>query len=173
MHGVHSTNSNLSPALITAVRRVLRPFIKLMLAKGITYPFLTEMLKDLYVEVAANDFKIGDKPSTDSHLSLLTGIHRKDIKRLRHGSYADTETTPQAVSLMLARHRKAIRSLRGALELKNLSARAVNALGRHGIRTREQARQKDVLALLNGERNCGRKTLGEIAQWIEGEHGRS
>ena len=76
MHGVHSTNSNLSPALITAVRRVLRPFIKLMLAKGITYPFLTEMLKDLYVEVAANDFKIGDKPSTDSHLSLLTGIHR-------------------------------------------------------------------------------------------------
>lgn len=99
MHGVHSTNSNLSPALITAVRRVLRPFIKLMLAKGITYPFLTEMLKDLYVEVAANDFKIGDKPSTDSHLSLLTGIHRKDIKRLRHGSYAGTETTPQAVSL--------------------------------------------------------------------------
>jgi len=80
--------------------------------------------------------------------------------------------TPQAVSLMLSRHRRAIRSLRGALELNNLSARAVNALGRHGIRTREQARQKDVLALLDGERNCGRKTLEEIAQWLEGEHGR-
>ena len=99
MHGVHSTNSASSPMLITALRRVLRPFIKLMLAKGITYPFLAEMLKDLFVEVAENDFKIEGKPSSDSHLSLLTGIHRKDIKRLRHDCRTATETIPQAVSL--------------------------------------------------------------------------
>ena len=99
MHGVHSTNSTSSPVLITALRRVLRPFIKLMLAKGMTYPFLAEMLKDLFVEVAENDFKIGGKSSSDSHLSLLTGIHRKDIKRLRHDCRADAEIIPQAVSL--------------------------------------------------------------------------
>jgi len=99
MHGVHSTNSASSPVLITALRRILRPFIKLMLAKGITYPFLAEMLKDLFVKVAENDFKIGGKPFSDSHLSLLTGIHRKDIKRLRHDCRTATETIPQAVSL--------------------------------------------------------------------------
>jgi hypothetical protein len=54
-----------------------------------------------------------------------------------------------------------------AKELNSLSARAVNVLGRHGIRTREQAHQANVLALLAGERNCGRKTMDEIARWME------
>ncbi len=74
--------------------------------------------------------------------------------------------TPQAVSLMLTRHRRALKSLRGAMELSSLSARAVNVLGRHGIRTREQARQTNLLERLDRERNCGRKTLDEIARWI-------
>ena len=74
--------------------------------------------------------------------------------------------TPQAVSLMLARHRRALKSLPGAMELSSLSARAVNVLGRHGIRTREQARQTNLLERLDRERNCGRKTLDEIARWI-------
>jgi predicted transcriptional regulator len=74
--------------------------------------------------------------------------------------------TPQAISLMLARHRRALKSLRGAMELASLSARAVNVLGRHGIRTREQARQTNLLGRLDRERNCGRKTLDEIARWV-------
>ena len=75
--------------------------------------------------------------------------------------------TPQAVSLMLTRHRRSLKSLRGAMELTALSPRAVNALGRHGIRTREQARQARVLERLADERNCGRKTIDEISRWIE------
>jgi hypothetical protein len=75
--------------------------------------------------------------------------------------------TPQAVSLMLMRHRRSLKSLRGAMELSALSPRAVNALGRHGIRTREQARQANVLERLDRERNCGRKTIDEISRWIE------
>ena len=74
--------------------------------------------------------------------------------------------TPQAVSLMLMRHRRALKTLRGAMELSALSPRAVNVLGRHGIRTREQARQANVLERLANERNCGRKTLDEIERWM-------
>jgi hypothetical protein len=74
--------------------------------------------------------------------------------------------TPQAVSLMLMRHRRSLKSLRGVMKLFALSPRAVNVLGRHGIRTREQARQCDLLERLTGERNCGRKTLEEIARWL-------
>ena len=74
--------------------------------------------------------------------------------------------TPQAVSLMLTRHRRSLKSLRDAMELNSLSARAVNVLGRHGIRTRDQARRANVLERLAGERNCGRKTMDEIARWL-------
>lgn len=77
--------------------------------------------------------------------------------------------TPQAVSLMLTRHRRSLKSLRGAVELSSLSARAVNALGRHGVRTREEAQEANVLELLAGERNCGNKTIDEITRWINND----
>lgn len=99
--------------------------------------------------------------------------HRiRDIAMLRGLGYSFREiaqqlnVTPQAVSLMLARHRRALTTLKGSMELSRLSARAVNALGRHGVSTVAQAREKNVLALLSGERNCGRKTLEEIGRWM-------
>lgn len=99
----------------------------------------------------------------------------REIAMLRGLGYSYREisrplgVTPQAVSIMLSRHRRAIRSLRGAMELGNLSCRAVNALARHGIRTREEARRRDALSLLKNARNCGSKTIDEIRSWIDGD----
>jgi len=59
-------------------------------------------------------------------------------------------------------------ALAGSVELRSLSPRAVNALGRHGIRTLEQARKTDAINLRSGERNCGRKTLEDVAHWMDG-----
>lgn len=73
-----------SPAVVHALRRILRPLVRLMLAQGITYPYLTELLKGLFVEVAERDFRLEpEKPSTDSRVSLVSGVHRKDVSRLR------------------------------------------------------------------------------------------
>lgn len=99
--------------------------------------------------------------------------HRvREIATLRGLGYSfreiaeQLEVTPQAVSLMLSRHRRSLKSLKGSAELRNLSARAVNALGRHGISSRQQGREQDVLQLLRGERNCGRKTIEEVTRWL-------
>ncbi|MBS1143446.1 MAG: hypothetical protein H6R14_852 [Proteobacteria bacterium] len=54
-----------------------------MLAHEITLPMAIELLKRVFVEVAERDFRLDNKPSTDSRISLLTGVHRKDVKRLR------------------------------------------------------------------------------------------
>jgi Family of unknown function (DUF6502) len=50
---------------------------------GVTFPVLTDLLRGLYVEVALRDFLTGDRARTDSRASLLTGIHRKEVRRLR------------------------------------------------------------------------------------------
>jgi hypothetical protein len=98
----------------------------------------------------------------------------RDIATLRGLGYTyrsiagEFGVSPQAVSLMLSRHRRVLRRLKGSIELQHLSPRAVNALGRHGIRTREEAIRLNVLELLKGERNCGAKTRGEIERWIRG-----
>lgn len=71
-----------SPVLVRALKQVLRPLVRLLLAKGVTYPYLSNLLKTLYVDVAAHDFPLEGKRQTDSRLSLLTGVHRKDVRRL-------------------------------------------------------------------------------------------
>ena len=88
-----------SPALVMALRRVLRPLVKLMLARSITYPYLCDLLKALFVEVADRDFRIGSKVPTDSRVSLVTGVHRKEVNRLRQEMDPDAQTVPSVVSL--------------------------------------------------------------------------
>ncbi len=86
------------PALIRAVRRVMSPVARLLLRHQVTYPALAELLKAVYVEEATKHFGLPDRPQTQSRLSLLTGIHRKDIKRIQAEALAP-EPTPPSVSL--------------------------------------------------------------------------
>ena len=74
-----------SSMLFASIARILRPLARLMIANGITLPTAVEMLKEAYVDVASRDFPLGDAPATDTRVSLLTGVHRKDVKRLRAG----------------------------------------------------------------------------------------
>ncbi len=76
-------------SLVAALRTLLRPLVRLLLAHGITLPAFTALLKSLYVEVAEQEFPIPGKPQTDSRINLLTGVHRKDIRRLRRESPND------------------------------------------------------------------------------------
>lgn len=85
--------------LVKALKHVLYPLVRVMLAKGITYPFFSEMLKGIFVEVADREFKIDGKVQTDSRISLLSGVHRKDVRRLRQITRGPSEITPSAVSL--------------------------------------------------------------------------
>lgn len=87
------------PSLLAALRRLLAPLVKLLTAQGVTYPMLAELLKQVYVDVAARDFALGDAAPTASRVSLLTGVHRKDVKRLRAGAVPGGEAMPEIVAL--------------------------------------------------------------------------
>lgn len=72
-----------SSTLLRAVRHMLRPLVRMLIRNGITFPVLADLLRGLYVEVAANDLLTDAKARTDSRISLMTGVHRKEIRRLR------------------------------------------------------------------------------------------
>lgn len=91
------TGNTPSQALISALRSALYPLVRLMLAKGVTYPFLANLLKDVFVEVSEREFRLENKPQTDSRISLLSGVHRKDVRRLRRAP--EQNISPQVVSL--------------------------------------------------------------------------
>lgn len=72
-------------ALLLALRRMLKPLVRMLMHFGIGYPYLMELLKSVFVEVADESFPPPDgKKQTDSRVNLLTGVHRKDVRRLRH-----------------------------------------------------------------------------------------
>jgi len=85
-------------ALLAALRRLLRPLVRLLLEQNVLYGTLTALLKELYVDVAARDFPLEGKAQTDSRVSLLSGVHRKEVRRLR-GETPRADEVPQAVTL--------------------------------------------------------------------------
>lgn len=93
-----------SPALVRATRKLLRPLVKLMLSHGITYTYLADLLKGLFVEVAEQDFRLDGKPPTDSRVSLVSGVHRKDVARLRSlldsAEAIETSVVPRGAQLV-------------------------------------------------------------------------
>jgi Family of unknown function (DUF6502) len=78
-----NTKVNQNSAIFKALESALKPLVRLMLARGITYIQLTEWLKHIFVETAVREFNLPDKAINDSRISVVTGVHRKDVKRLR------------------------------------------------------------------------------------------
>ena len=85
-------------ALLAASRRLLRPLVRLMLRSGITFPVLIDVLRQLFVEVAVTDILTQPKARTDSRISLLTGVHRKEIRRYREMP-PDSMAPPEVVTI--------------------------------------------------------------------------
>lgn len=83
--------------LTKTLSAVLRPLVRLMLHRQFTYPQLATLLKAIFVEVAEEEFQTGQKRQSDSRIHLLTGLHRKDVKRLRESS-AEATLSPSIVS---------------------------------------------------------------------------
>ena len=99
MDSINAASATPPPPLVRALRRVLRPLVRLMMAQGITYPYLTELLKSIFVDVAEAEFRLDSKPPTDSRISVMTGVHRKDVSRLRTELKKTTDGIPDVVSL--------------------------------------------------------------------------
>jgi hypothetical protein len=77
--------------------RLLRPLVRLCIRSGMTFPALAQLLRELFVNVAEHDFALEGKEQTDSRVSLLTGINRKEVARLR-GAGTPVNQTPGTLS---------------------------------------------------------------------------
>ncbi len=94
-----TASEGLPPSALTrAARHLLRPLVRLLVTHGGTHPFLASLLKDVYLEVAVEELEKSGERVTASRISLLSGLHRKDIKRLREAGEA-RYAPPASVSL--------------------------------------------------------------------------
>lgn len=88
-----------TPSLVAALRHLLRPLVRLLVARGVTYTMLSDLLKQTYVDIADRDFRLEGRAPTDSRVSLLSGVHRKDVRRLREATPSGDAAMPDSVAL--------------------------------------------------------------------------
>src|SRR5215470_3689724 len=69
--------------LIWAATSTLRPLVQRLLAHGVPFGRLEARLRELFVEVALADLALPGRRQTDSRVALLTGINRKEVRRIR------------------------------------------------------------------------------------------
>jgi hypothetical protein len=76
--------------LYAAILKLLRPLVRLLLKKGISYGTFVDLAKWVYYDVAKKDLTIEGRKQTHSRISVITGFTRKEVKRL---SEMDPPTT--------------------------------------------------------------------------------
>jgi len=69
-------------ALFAAIKKLVKPLVRIMLKNGVLYGALVDIIKPIYVEVAAEDLDASGKKLTKSRIATVTGIPRKEVQRL-------------------------------------------------------------------------------------------
>ncbi len=69
--------------VLDAFLLVMRPVVRILLRYGIGYREFAEVTKTAFVDVASVDFGLRGRPTNISRVAVMTGLTRKEIKRLR------------------------------------------------------------------------------------------
>ena len=79
-------------ALSQAIVTLLKPLVRLVLKRGMAFGQFSELVKRAYVEVAQEDFAVPGRRLTISRIAVLTGLTRKEAKRVLESDPGDSST---------------------------------------------------------------------------------
>lgn len=95
-------------SLQKAVTHVLRPLVRLILRHGVSHAEFCNWAKQAYVSEAVEHFGIAGKTPSVSRIAIVTGINRKEVKRIRE--------LPSDVDTGVSKHNRAVRVVTGWLQ---------------------------------------------------------
>lgn len=81
--------TNRSHLVLHSVLHLLRPAVRLMLRHGVTFPAFVAALKPVFLAAAQDELQARGMAQTDSATSLLSGVHRRDVRNLTRPAVAD------------------------------------------------------------------------------------
>lgn len=68
--------------------KVVRPLARMLIKSGVAYPAFAQALKTEFLAAAQQELQARGMPQTDSAVSLLSGVHRRDVRNLTRPSEA-------------------------------------------------------------------------------------
>lgn len=76
------THDQRQHALFTAISKLLRPLIRMLLRHGVPYAAFADLAKHEYVNVA-EEFAVAGRKQTNSRVATITGLSRKEVQRVK------------------------------------------------------------------------------------------
>lgn len=68
--------------LASALIKILRPIVRMLLKRKVSYGTFAEIAKWVYADVAKREFELPGKKISDTRVSVITGLTRHDVKNL-------------------------------------------------------------------------------------------
>ncbi len=68
---------------VPMLRYVLAPLVRIAIGCGITYQSFSRLVREAYFDVASDFEPVKGKPNSDSRISVLTGLPRREVRSLR------------------------------------------------------------------------------------------
>jgi len=90
-----------SDLALAASLRLLSPLVKMLLHEGVTYPHFAQALKQVFLESAATIIEEREGRSNDSNISVLSGVHRKDVREWRKAGKPRTPAKTLSVAMQV------------------------------------------------------------------------
>lgn len=69
--------------LLAACRHLLHPLVRILLRHGVSYGEFSDSVRGAYLDIARAELVPPGRPHTDSRLSILTGITKEEVHRIR------------------------------------------------------------------------------------------
>lgn len=85
---------------LRVLKSLLKPLVRALIAHRVTAPAVYRLLKRAYVEVAASEFSLDGTRPTDSRISMLTGVHRRDVRAFREEDGGGDEQVEEKVTVI-------------------------------------------------------------------------
>lgn len=79
-----------------AAQKIFQPMAKLIIRAEITYGEASEILKASLVKSASEKLGKSNEQITDTRIHLITGVHRKDVRRIRENEENTSDITSNA-----------------------------------------------------------------------------
>ena len=84
--------------ILDALGRLLEPVVLLLLKSGITWKEFSDLAKVIFVQVATREFGIRGRPTNASRVAILTGVDRREVRKLRVAKASKQPSEPGFMS---------------------------------------------------------------------------
>ena len=91
-------DSRIGGPLAAALYRILKAVARVALRRGVPYDAVAELAKRAFIDTALREFVIAGRKQTASRISVLTGVHRKEVARVLAAALPSDEVAAHRIT---------------------------------------------------------------------------